>query len=295
MVVEGGEWDPRDLWYSWKVLERLRDAWRALTQPAIPETTEELDVGSVSETRSRKILIVGCGGAGKTTLLQLMCSGPDFLFNVPTDYVESISVETIDWPHGPGTELVALPGQRHRFDRDFAEYAPRIEAGEFRGVICVSSFGYHAVGQVRKDELRDYRPKMSRSALLTEFTTVQREAELRLLRALAGSMSRVRKPVWMLSLVTKEDLWFKSTKSVREHYEEGEHRQIINEIAKHRAPEEFRHELAYVSLLIRNLETGKGDLLANTVSGYDQKKQSESIRRLMQVIDGLREWEEERT
>ena len=54
-----------------------------------------------------------------------------------------------------------------------------------------------------------------------------------------------------------------------------------------------RHETAYASLIIRNLETGRSELLKKTVAGYDVPLQEKSIENLLKVFDGLIQWENE--
>ena len=60
-----------------------------------------------------------------------------------------------------------------------------------------------------------------------------------------------------------------------------------------RGRKSFRHETVGVSLVISNYTTSEGELLAKNVAGYDQEQQVKSLRYLFEVIDGLRDWEEE--
>ena len=46
-----------------------------------------------------------------------------------------------------------------------------------------------------------------------------------------------------------------------------------------------------MSLVIANFRDGEGTLLQPNAEGYDQQLQVDGLRRLLEVIDGLRTWE----
>ena len=55
-----------------------------------------------------------------------------------------------------------------------------------------------------------------------------------------------------------------------------------------------RHESHLLALLIGNLITHKEETLAKNVQGYDHRMQVESVRRLFEIIDGVRQWASEK-
>jgi hypothetical protein len=93
-----------------------------------------------------------------------------------------------------------------------------------------------------------------------------------------------KKKIWMITLVTKQDLWWKDRNEVRRHYMEGPYNEQIKEIANKRGQQNFAHEYLSASLVISNLGTGAGELLAPTTGGYDQNIQFANLRQLFDAV-----------
>ena len=49
--------------------------------------------------------------------------------------------------------------------------------------------------------------------------------------------------------------------------------------------------MAFASLVIGNWTTGGGERLKKNTEGYDHEMQVTSVRRLFDLLDGLRQWE----
>jgi hypothetical protein len=52
----------------------------------------------------------------------------------------------------------------------------------------------------------------------------------------------------------------------------------------------FRHELAFGSLVIRNLTTARNEKLKDNLAGYDHLRQVNSLRRLFEAVEALENW-----
>ena len=74
--------------------------------------------------------------------------------------------------------------------------------------------------------------------------------------------------LWLVTAVLKQDLWAHSEKEVLHFYKKGDHANVVRDIAKSRGSH-FNPECLPVSLLIENLRTTRGVLLAETASGFD--------------------------
>ncbi|HKI20222.1 MAG TPA: hypothetical protein VKA15_20195 [Isosphaeraceae bacterium] len=98
--------------------------------------------------------------------------------------------------------------------------------------------------------------------------------------------------IWMLSLVSKQDLWWPQRPDVEGHYREGKYGKIIDHLQSHCGRLRFRHEFAFASLVISNFETGMNERLRPNTEGYDQRLQVQSLRRLFETIAALKQWEE---
>lgn len=95
--------------------------------------------------------------------------------------------------------------------------------------------------------------------------------------------------MWLLSVVAKEDLWWPG-RDVDAFYGNGRYAEAVARLIAAKGAEQIRHELIRVSLLICNLVTGD-DTMVKNVEGYDHRAQVAGVRRLLEVLDALREWE----
>jgi hypothetical protein len=96
---------------------------------------------------------------------------------------------------------------------------------------------------------------------------------------------------WLLSLVTKQDLWWNERAEVESFYTERDYATEIGKIQARHGGRLFRHELVLASLVISNLETGKGETLKQNTAGYDHRFHALSLRSLLQKLEALRRWE----
>lgn len=98
----------------------------------------------------------------------------------------------------------------------------------------------------------------------------------------------------MLSLISKQDLWWPQRVEVESHYREGEYGTAIQGVLNRVGRLNFRHEYAFSSLVISNFTTGMKETLKPNSEGYDQSLQVASLRRLFETIAALKDWEETR-
>jgi hypothetical protein len=209
---------------------------------------------------------------------------------VPVDYTESIGLEHYTLQDDAKVEIVVPPGQIHRRDATWNGVQSAIGAGEYRGIIITSAFGYHRFGEIGVRDHRLFRG--DEKQFLADFLGVSRNDEVEVLRRLEPHICASRSKCWLLTLVTKQDLWWPQRREVDDHYRLGEYGSIVNRIIQQAGAQRLRHELVPLSLVISNFITARGEVLAETAAGYDQRTQTWSIRRMWETLYALKDWEE---
>jgi hypothetical protein len=154
----------------------------------------------------------------------------------------------------------------------------------------VSANGYHSLPGISFKHHKLYQGAQDR--FLTAFLDDRRNEELTILRELAPHVKSSPGKTWMFSVVAKQDLWWPEHSEVNKWYSEGLYATEINAIQNQFGQRQFRHELAFVSLVISNYVSGKNELLKPNVEGYDHLLQVESLRRVFEIVAALKEWEE---
>ena len=239
------------------------------------------------------ILIIGPGGVGKTTLGGFLAQKFDFFTHPPGEYQESLGVETFDLVRGseqtPVAGLVIPPGQEHRRPSNWNDLFRELTEGKFRGVILLSAWGYHSLGNIsyKKHHLFD----RTKPQFLESYLSDRRNDEISVLKQLAPHLMACSRKLWVMSLIAKQDLWWTKKEEVRKHYEEGEYGAELRKILSHRGNQQFRHEFVFASLVIGNFVTGMKELLQPNTAGFDHHLCVQSLRRMFETFDSLRNWE----
>ncbi|GAB4463953.1 MAG: hypothetical protein OHK0029_33420 [Armatimonadaceae bacterium] len=113
----------------------------------------------------------------------------------------------------------------------------------------------------------------------------QRQREIEIIEGLADHLRNTTFPLKMLTLVTKQDLWWGQRDQVREFYEQGEYATFIERIQQVKGQQNFVHEFAYVSLTLQNLRTHDGKEIALTTAGYDDLDRFENLEKVTQIVE----------
>ena len=233
-----------------------------------------------------RIAIVGAGGTGKTTLGKLL-SGKA-LIELLQPYQESLKVEKYKMDSELDASLIVVPGQE-RQDYQWNEVLQTLVGGKIQLIIHVVSWGYHSLyGDASYSEHPKYQQGMSLTEFVDAYQKNLLERELEVLQEIRPYLLRSKQnKLAMITLVTKQDLWWKKRYKAREYYTNGNYNAVIQEIQNRKGRDNFIHEYLSVSLVTENLNSGAKELLIPTSEGYEQKIQIAHLNKLIQTIENF--------
>jgi hypothetical protein len=168
-----------------------------------------------------KIAIFGAGGTGKMTLGQLL-AGSYELSDLPT-YRESIRMEQYKLDSNTVGSIVVAPGQERREDT-WDDLLRSLASGKVKLIIHVVAWGHHSFGELSYTQHRLYQPGMSADEFVAVYTAERRDRELAVLRKLEPHLAIAnQKKTVMITIVSKQDLWWNQRNQVKDHYSNGEY------------------------------------------------------------------------
>ena len=165
-------------------------------------------------------MVLGSSGVGKTNLIKsLTTPSPDVIDAVNrTEFAQQAEVKIGSQPF----VFIDTPGQEHHQSRRLKAVREAVREG-ISGVINIVSYGYHEYdggesdainkdGSVNKNYLKKY--KKLECDLMKEWIPLIGSSEV-------GG--------WLLTIVTKADLWWDDKDNVLKHYIEGDYYSSLDE------------------------------------------------------------------
>ena len=232
-----------------------------------------------------KVAIFGAGGTGKTTLGKILAG--EYEFTGLPGYQESIRMEQYKLDSNVVGSIIVAPGQERREDT-WDDLLRNLMAGKVKLIIHVVAWGHHSFGSLSYKQHKLYRSGMSLPDFVAVYTAERQRRELDVLRKLDPHVSIAnQKKTIMITLVTKQDIWWNDRNQVRQHYEQNEYDQIIQGIRNKIGTSNFIHEYCSTSLVMDNFTSGVNELLVPTTAGYDQRLKSVNFRAFLNTIEKL--------
>lgn len=170
------------------------------------------------------ILVVGSSGTGKSQLLSALKNIlPDAISGYARTMVAErtelkIKTEFLEFVDTPGHG--GPPGH----DEDGGQRKERTDAihrafkkKRFVGVINVVSYGYHQGEGHAPDDVFEVRSNKVSASFLAK----RREREIKALSEWTSKFDDPSTPTWLMTVVTKADLWWSQKSKVLRHYKSG--------------------------------------------------------------------------
>ena len=199
-----------------------------------------------------KIAIFGAGGTGKSTLGKVL-SGKLDLNSLLQPYQESISIEQYKLDSNVVGSVIVAPGQIRREDT-WDDLFRTMAGGKFKLIIHAVSYGYHSFGELGYTQHRLYQNGMNSDQFVDVYSRECRNRELDVLRRIEPHLSIAdQKKTVLITLVTKQDLWWNNRLQVQDYYKNGNYENLIQDISNKKGSINFVHEYQSASLVMENL------------------------------------------
>lgn len=155
-------------------------------------------------------------------------------------------------------------------------------------IIHVVAWGYHSFEEFRFADHRLFNEGMTASEFMSSYAAEQRQRELSVLSNLIPHLSvRNNRKTILITLVTKQDLWWQERLSVKSFYESGDYNNHIQALAGRIGTANLRHECLSVSLVMENFLSGNGELLVPVTEGYNERLKLANLRHFLSYIESL--------
>lgn len=231
-----------------------------------------------------KIAIFGAGGTGKSTLGKVL-SGKLDLNSLLQPYQESISIEQYKLDSDVVGTVIVAPGQIRR-EYTWEDLFRTMASGKFNLIINTVSWGYHSFGEIGYVQHKLYQNGMTSNQFMDVYAEECRIRGLDVLNKISPYLSIAdRQKTVLITLVTKQDLWWNDRIKLQDYYQNGDYEKLIQDIRNKKGSASFIHEYQSASLVIENLFSGANELLVSTTGGYDQRLQAANFKKLIKTIE----------
>lgn len=217
-----------------------------------------------------KFFCFGCGGVGKTTLGKML-SGEFNFANLPSEYELSWKRENFVVANTENASIRIPPGQVDKRAMYWDELTNEMAvSSKYYAVVHVVAWGFHDLQHTSWRSHPLYEKAMKKEDFLEAYLFERRNLELTTFRDLIPHLKSAPHKLELLTLASKQDLWWPERKKVQQHYSMGDYKDMINDIALHRGPKLFNHRITSLSLNLLNFREQNSMTLAETAAGYDR-------------------------
>jgi len=225
-----------------------------------------------------RIVVFGGAGAGKSSFGQLL-AGKSLGRG---EYRESTEIERYDIEGSTSCTVLVPPGQKRLREATWSGLEGLIASSPCV-VVHVVDWGLDEVAPLTYRQLRTFAEGMDPRAALETFAAQQRAHELDPLERLAGVQPKDG-TLRLVTVVSKQDLWWRWRDSVRAHYEEGAYAERLAALEERLGSGKLHHTLWSAAPIIKNFRDGEGNVLLPCSEGYDEPLRRWHEQRLVEIV-----------
>jgi hypothetical protein len=230
-----------------------------------------------------KIFVFGSAGAGKSTFGKIL-EGQEEVAKISGSYKVSSDTEYYGVKDKHFVQVAVPPGQAAYLFSDWAPLYNALQDSQRSVVVNIGCWGYHSA---EKDELANIAEFHSgiTDANRSDFLSNRRKIELDNLEQLVQPLCGYQHKLHMITLITKQDLWWKEKDKVRKFYEDGsEYSKKLERIRKAKGMASFVHHFRSLSFGQINFKTADGHTLFETAAGYDNSLLNANFENFMTLL-----------
>jgi len=225
-----------------------------------------------------RVVVFGNAGTGKSSFGRLL-AGKSLGAG---EYLESTEVERYAVQGGTSCTVLVPPGQKRLRDATWSGLEEFV-ASTRCVVVHIVDYGLDEVAPLPYTQLRTYAPERDARATFEAFAEEQRRHELDPLVRLKG-VQPYEGQLRLVTVVNKQDLWWRWRDTVRTHYAEGPYATCIAELEAQLGPGNLHHTLWSSAPIIKNLRDGDGTILLPCSEGYDEPLRLWHEERLVTMV-----------
>jgi hypothetical protein len=228
------------------------------------------------------IFVFGEGGAGKSTFGKIL-DGQEDVSQISGEYNLSSTTEQYGLKGKLFVRVHVPPGQQAYQARDWGPLFNALQGAERAIIVNVVCWGFQSVEKRDLESIPEFSNGVSQQSK-EQFLSNRRSEEVRSLQLLVQPLQSYAHKISMLTLVTKQDLWWKDRQSVQQFYETGAYSTEIEKIRKVKGEANFVHEYRSVSFGQINFKTADSHVLFGTAEGYDNVVLNANFKNFLSLL-----------
>jgi hypothetical protein len=214
-----------------------------------------------------KIFVFGCAGTGKSTFGKIL-EGQEGAGTIAGSYSLSSDTEYYGLRDKRFVQIAVPPGQEVYHQRNWGQLFNALQDSSRAIVVNVVCWGYHSLERDEIPRIPEFLGGINETSKMT-FLKNRQNLELETLAKLIQPFSNFQPPLHMITLVTKQDLWWKSRNEVQAYYENGRYSENIQAIRRAKGEANFIHHFCSLSFGQINFSTADRHRIFETSAGYD--------------------------